>query len=83
MATRKNVQTVKILSDQENPEPLEVIAESIIQIADAFTKLNNSKVKQRVIVLLIKDHCRNISVSDIEQILDTIPKLKSLYLKQR
>lgn len=67
---------------QENPEPLELIADSIIQIAAAYEKINASRLQQRVIVLLIKDQCKSISLFNIEQVLNTVPKLKDYYLKK-
>jgi DNA-directed RNA polymerase beta' subunit len=74
-------QVVTIKSDEENPEPLEVIAKSIIEVSDAFQKIHESRLKKRVIVLLIKDMTQGIGITEIETILDVVPKLKDRYLK--
>lgn len=75
-------QTVTIKSNEENPEPLEIIAQSIIDISGAFEKISKSRLSKRAIVLLIKDATRNISMNDIEIILDVVPRLKDIYLKK-
>jgi hypothetical protein len=47
--------TIKIKTNEENPEPLEIIAEAIIKCADAFDKIRDSKISERAIIVLIKD----------------------------
>lgn len=82
MANKKTTnQTITVKVNEENPEPLEVIAQSIIEVAEAFKKIQNSRLSKRVIVLLIKDMTRNIGINEIEAILDAVPKLESYYLK--
>lgn len=76
-----NKQTITVKSDEQNPEPLELIAQSIIEVADAFQKINNSRLKRRAVVLLLKD-MTNLGVREIELILDCAPKLKDYYTKQ-
>lgn len=81
MAT-KNKQTITVKSNEENPEPLELIAQSIIQVSEAFAKINSSRLKQRVVVLLIRDMNASLKISDIEAVLNAVPKLKDHYIKQ-
>lgn len=81
MAT-KNKQTITIKSNEENPEPLELIAQSIIKVSEAFAKISTSRLKQRVIVLLIRDMNASLKISDIEAVLNTVPKLKDHFIKQ-
>lgn len=73
--------TVKL--DDLNPEPIELIAKSIIDVAEAFQKINNSKLKKRAIVLLLQDSIgsTNITRTQIELVLEHAPKLKDIYLK--
>lgn len=73
-------QTIKVKTNEENPESLELIAQSIIEISDAFQKINSSRLKRRAVVLLIKD-ITGIGVREIELILDNAPKLKDYYTK--
>lgn len=61
-------------------EMFEPIVIAIQEVSDAFKKLQNSKVKERVILLLIKDST-NLSLSDIQSVLNAAAQLKSKYLK--
>jgi hypothetical protein len=81
MPTKSKTQTIKVKVNEENPEPMEVIAKSIIDVADAFQKLRGSRLKERVIVLLIKDCC-SVGINDIEKVLDAASKLKDVYIKK-
>lgn len=75
---RKQVVTIK--SDDKNPEPLEIIAKSIIDVSKAFKRLNESRLKRRVIVLLLQD-MTGISINSINTILDAVPKMEEHFLK--
>jgi len=74
-------QTVTIKTDEENPEPIELIAQAIIDLSDAFKKIESSRLTKRAIILLIKDRCY-VNMKDIEIILDIAPKLKDYYIKK-
>jgi hypothetical protein len=72
-----------IKNDKENPIPVEVIAEAIIQVAKGFQAMRNSKLSRRAIILLIKDSCPgNPAISDISNILDSAASLDKKYIKQ-
>lgn len=75
-------QQVVIKKNDKNPEPMEVIAEAIIEVSRGFKKLSNSKLQQRVIVLLIKD-ITGQSISDIEKVLYAATRLENKYIKQK
>lgn len=78
----KNIkQTVHIKTNEENPEPMELVAQGIIDIANAFEKMQAGRLKQRAILLLIRDQTGQ-SLSDIQRVLDVIPKLKDIYTKE-
>lgn len=79
---KSKAQTVRIKSNEENPEPIEIIAQSIIDVSAAFEKIAQSRLSKRAVVLLIRDATRNISINDIEVILDVVPRLKDIYLKR-
>ena len=61
-------------------EMFEPIVTAIQEVSDAFKKLQNSKVKERVVLLLIRDSC-GLSLSEIEMVLKAAANLKSKYLK--
>lgn len=83
MATqpKNNKQTITVKTNEENPEPLEIIAESIIEISQAVKKINQSRVDRKVVLLLIK-HQTGISFSQIEKVLDAAANLEKHYIKQ-
>lgn len=83
MATPQKNQTVTIKTDEQNPEPIELIAKAIIGVSDAFDKINKSQLRRRVVLLLLQDAIPGkIRLADIESVLEWAPRLKSLYLKQ-
>lgn len=73
-------QPVTIKKDEQNPEPMELIAASIIEIAAAVRKLQNGKLKPRVVHLLIKD-MTSIPLGTIEKVLNAAQSLEKTYLK--
>jgi len=44
--------------DEENPVPVEIIAESIEKIAKAMQIINNTRLTRRAIITLIHDHSK-------------------------
>lgn len=76
-------QTINIKTNEENPETVELIAESIIKISDAFEKIKNSRLTERAIHLLIKDAIGgSIGITTIKTVLDASANLKKHYIKQ-
>lgn len=75
------LQTIKIKSNEANPEPLEIIAKAIIDVSNAFEAIQKSRLSQRAVVLLIHDKTK-IAQRDIIEILDIVPRLKDIYLKK-
>jgi len=74
-------QTVQIKTSEENPEPMELVAQSIIDIAQAFEKIQNGRLAQRAVILLLHD-ATGIGKGDIKTILDVAPKLKDIYTRE-
>lgn len=73
-------QQITVRVNEENPEPLELLAKSVIELSDAFIKIQNGPLQKRTIILLFKDYT-GIAGRDIEKILDAAPKLKTYYVK--
>ena len=61
-------------------EMFEPIVTAIQDVSDAVKKLQSSKVKERVILLLIKDQT-GLALSEIQLVLIAAANLKSKYLK--
>lgn len=75
---------VKIKVNELDPEPLELLAQSIINVSNAFEAINNTRLNKSTLVLLIQAHIgsTNITRLQISDVLDTVPKLKDIYLKK-
>lgn len=83
--------TINVKTDEENPESVEIIADSIIKIADSFERIQKGRLQRRALVLLIQDNCEQIgsgyrkkpiSIRDVEKVLDSIETLKKAYIKE-
>jgi hypothetical protein len=61
-------------------ELFEPIVTAIQDVADAVKKMQASKVKERVILLLIRDQT-NLPLTDIRSVLNAAANLKAKYLK--
>lgn len=75
----------RIKTNEENLEPAELIAQSIIQVSEAFEKIKKSGLSQRAIVLLLHDSIParyKVGQKQIEAILEYAPQLKNHYVKQ-
>lgn len=85
----RKTSVVKIKQDQENPIPVEVIAESIKQIAAALRKMRESPLNDRAIELLIQNAApcgrsgQKIPITDVRAVLQGIDDLARTYLKQK
>jgi hypothetical protein len=75
--------TPVVKRDEQNPEPVELIAKSIIDVADAARKMMASPLKIDAIVLLLHHSIgvRNITQYQIKQVLLHAAALKTNYLK--
>ena len=78
---KAKTQSITVKVNETNPEPLEVLAKAIIEISDAFIKIQNGPLQRRTIVLLLKDYT-GLAGRDIERVLDAAPKLKTFYIKE-
>lgn len=75
--------TIRVVADADSPESLDILAKSIIEVA-AFAKgIEQSRLKQSTVVLLIQDYigARNITRNQIEDVLNAAAKLKDVYTK--
>lgn len=79
-ATKNQNITLKV--NENEPESLELIADSIIRLSKAFESINNSSLKRKTIVLLLQDATK-LSQRDINLILDSAPRLAEWYTKKK
>lgn len=78
-----NKPNIRIIKNEEDPEPVELLAASIIQVSEAFEKIKKSKLSQRAIVVLLQDGigAAKIAKQQIALVLDNLPRLKGWYIK--
>jgi hypothetical protein len=67
---------IKIVKDEANPQPDQIIAQAIINLAACVDQLvNKGPLTERAIILLLKDKT-NMALADIQCVLRAIPRLK-------
>jgi hypothetical protein len=75
---------IKVLKNEANPETPEILAASIIKIADAFERLMSTKeLADHAIVALLKDMpgMQNVGKTEIRLVLDNLKRLKGYYVR--
>lgn len=74
---------IKIRKDQQNPESVELLAKSIVQVAEASEKLLNAGLTRRAIIVLLQDGIGStkITKNQIRLVLENLPRLKAWYVK--
>ncbi len=77
------MKNIKIKKDDINPESTELLAKSIIQVAEGFQQVLSSPLTQEAIIVLLlnKIGVANINKSQIKLVLEALPRLKAWYIK--
>lgn len=71
---------VAVITNPVHPEPVEIIAQSIIEIAAAMRRIDSSRLTRKAIVALLHDTSK-ISKRDIDCILDHLAYLEKAWIK--
>jgi hypothetical protein len=71
---------IKVIKNQEKPEPTEVLAEAIIRMGEAADKLKSSGLNETAIIVLLHDATK-LPKRDIKLVLDSMRKLRSWYCR--
>lgn len=77
---------IRVIKDEVNPETPEVLAASIIKIADAFNRLlATGELQESAIVALLKDMpgMQLVGKTEIRLVLQNLKKLKSYYVRSK
>ena len=83
MEKTRKAQNVRVIKNEEKPETPEVLAEAIIRISKGFDALVGGGLTRKAIVVLIQGMPGvSVSKTDIEVVLDNLPKLASYYVKK-
>lgn len=77
------MKNIKMKKDEENPESVELLAKSVVQVAEGFQKILNSPLNQRGLIVLLHDGIgtSNITKTQIRLVLEALPRLKAWYIK--
>lgn len=85
MKRTTKAQNIKVIKDEMSPETPEILAKALIQISDAFEMFLKSSLTNRALITLLLDlpELRNkVSRSEIELVLNNLPRLKSYYVRK-
>jgi hypothetical protein len=76
--------TITVTKDAANPEPIELLAKSIVLVAEGFEQLNRSTLNRRALVVLLHDGigAGKITKAQINLVLDNLPRLKAWYIRK-
>lgn len=77
---KAKTKTITVKTNEANPESLELLAKSIIEVSAAFDKINKSSLSRKAIVLLLNNMTK-VPMAHIEAILDAAPLLVKHYTK--
>lgn len=81
MKTKRGLpQTLTVKRTEHEPESMELVAQSIIDIDSAFKTLLGGPLKEATIVLLIAQASK-LSQRDVRKVLDAARKIRQTYLK--
>ncbi len=74
---------IKIKKNEEAPESTELLASSIVEIANFAERIKNGRLSSRAIVVLLHDGigATKISKGQIKLVLDNLPRLKAWYIR--
>jgi hypothetical protein len=75
---------IKIKKDDIAPESAELLARSIIEVADASKQLVEGGLSMRALIVLLQDCIgeSRISKSQIKLVLENLPRLKGWYCRE-
>ena len=74
---------IKMKKNEEEPESQELLAASVIKVAEGFEKMLKSPLKNRALEVLLHDAigAGKISRTQIRLVLEALPRLKAWYVK--
>ena len=78
------MKNIKIRKNEENPESAELLAQSVIQVAEGFEKVLKTPLTQRGLIVLLHDGIgqTKITKSQIKLVLEALPRLKGWYIRK-
>mgnify|MGYP001566803454 CR=1 FL=1 len=74
---------IKIVKTEGAEESMELLAKSVVQVAEGFEAWRNLPLKDRAIIVLLQDYigAGHISKQQIKLVIEALPRLKAWYVK--
>lgn len=69
-----------VITQPINPIPVAILAESIVEIAEAMRKINSTNLNRRALLVLLKD-ASGVSMVEIQNVLNKLADLDKLFCK--
>lgn len=78
------VKHISIKKNEEVPESVELLAQSVIQVGEGFERMKDSPLSQRGLIVLLHDGIgtSKITKSQIKLVLEALPRLKGWYIRK-
>jgi hypothetical protein len=75
--------SIKIKKTEGAEESVELLASSIVQVAEGFKAVLASPLSQRALIVLLQDAIggQHVSKAQIKLVLEALPRLKGWYIK--
>jgi hypothetical protein len=76
---------ISIKKNEEMPESVELLAQSVVQVAEGMQKVLNSSLSQRALIVLLHDGIgqSKITKSQIKLVIEALPRLKGWYVRNK
>jgi len=74
---------IKIKKTEGAEESMELLAKSIVQVAEGFEAMKKSTLKPDTLYLLLRDMIGNTKITkkQVRLVMEALPRLKSWYVK--
>lgn len=79
---KNETQQVIVKQPENKPVAAEIIASSIVDIAESFKRISNSRLTRRAVITLIHEDSK-IARRDIELVLSNLESLERVWLKPK
>lgn len=78
----KKAEVRAVIKEGEEPQPIEILQSSIVDIARAMKKITTSRLKPAAIVTLIARET-GVGRGEIEKVMSCLDELENLFLKPK
>ncbi len=73
---------LQIVQDEESPVAIDVLAASVVRIADGIKRLGNTPLNRDAIDVLVSAHTK-VAKRTVTRVLDGLRDLEATYLKKK